>query len=201
MKKFLCKTVPVFIILTLCFWNSTDPLRQWEKFSVSADKTILMKWMKYTALSIEMKERELKSLNITLPPVYGSTGLFITLIQKGKIRGCFGAFDHSETDISLMLRNYLKGALSYDPRYKPLERYEIEEMDIVITIASHPEQVENLNSIDISHFGVFIECDSTSGIVVVPAEFRTTSRLNRNNNYTNCRISRFRAVTIREDKK
>ena len=98
-----------------------------------------------------------------------------------------------------MLRDYLKGALSYDPRYKPLEQHELEETEIIVTVASFPEHVESLNKVDISRSGVLIECDSSAATVIVPAEFRTASRLNWNNRYTNCRISSFRAVTIREE--
>ena len=158
-----------------------------------------MKWLRENAVSIQKKEKNYEPLPVGLPAMLGRSGLFITLMKKGKVRGCFGAFDHSETDIEVMLRDYLKGALSYDPRYKPLEKHELEETEIIVTVASFPEHVESLNKVDISRSGVLIECDDSEGIVIVPAEFRTASRLNRNNRYTNCRISSFKAVTIREE--
>ncbi len=158
-----------------------------------------MKWLRENAVSIQKKEKNYEPLPVELPAVHGRSGLFITLIKNNKVRGCFGAFDHSEPDFSLMLRDYLKGALSYDPRYKPLEQHELEETEIIVTVASFPEHVESLNKVDISRSGVLIECDDSEGIVIVPAEFRTASRLNWNNRYTNCRISSFRAVTIREE--
>lgn len=158
-----------------------------------------MKWLRENAVSIQKKEKNYEPLPVQLPAVYGRSGLFITLMKKGKVRGCFGAFDHSETDFEVMLRDYLKGALSYDPRYKPLEKHDLEETEIIVTVASFPEHVESLNKVDISRSGVLIECDDSAATVIVPAEFRTSSRLNWNNRYTNCRISSFRAVTIREE--
>lgn len=186
------------MITSLCGWGSSGTLGRWEEFSRSKDRPLFMKWLRDSALAIKRKDIA-PVLPISVPPVYGSAGLFITLVKDGKVRGCFGAFDHSETDITVMLRDYLKGALSYDPRYKPIELHELDEAEIIVTVASYPEQVEALNKVDIRLFGVLIECDGAEGTVIVPAEFRTASRLNKDNRYTNCRISSFRAVTIREE--
>ncbi len=199
MKKLSALLIFALTVILLCAWSSGDPVEQWTEFSRSQEKIIFMKWLRENAVSIQKKEKNYEPLPVELPAVHGRSGLFITLMKKGKVRGCFGAFDHSEPDITLMLREYLKGALSYDPRYKPLERHELEATEIIVTVASFPEQVEGLNKVDISRFGVLIECDDSAATVIVPAEFRTASRLNWNNRYTNCRISRFRAVTIREE--
>ena len=198
MKKMLITLLSAVIAAASAVRSSSDPLEEWRLFSLSKDKPVLMEWLRSNALSIQKKGNEFTPPAIKPPHVYGRAGLFITLIKNGKVRGCFGAFDHGEPDIFLMLRDYLKGALSYDPRYKPLELHELEDAQIIVTVASYPEQAESLNKVDISHFGVLIECDDTS-TVIVPAEFRTASRLNWNNRYTNCRISSFRAVTIREE--
>jgi len=198
-KKLSALLIFALTVISLCAWGSGDPIEQWTEFSRSKEKTLFMKWLRGNAVSIQKKEKNYEPLPVELPAVHGRSGLFITLMKKGKVRGCFGAFDHSETDIEVMLRDYLKGALSYDPRYKPLEKHELEETEIIVTVASFPEHVESLNKVDISRSGVLIECDDSAATVIVPAEFRTSSRLNWNNRYTNCRISSFRAVTIREE--
>ncbi len=199
MKIHFITPAAILLILALCSWQSTEPLKEWEEFSRLKNKKVLMKWLRISALSICSGEKKISPCNLKLPGAYGRAGLFITLIKNGKVRGCFGAFDHSETDTAILISKYLKGALSYDPRHAPLELYELDETDIIITITSRPEPVENLNNVDITHFGVFIECEGKAGTVLVPAEYKTASRLNRNNRYKNCRLSRFRAVTIRED--
>ncbi len=199
MKKLSALLIFALTVISLCAWGSGDPIEQWTEFSRSKGKILFMKWRRENAVSIQKKEKNYEPLPVELPAVHGRSGLFITLMKKGKVRGCFGAFDHSETDIEVMLRDYLKGALSYDPRYKPLEKHELEETEIIVTVASFPEHVESLNKVDISRSGVLIECDDSAATVIVPAEFRTSSRLNWNNRYTNCRISSFRAVTIREE--
>jgi AMMECR1 domain-containing protein len=89
----------------------------------------------------------------------------------------FIAFDHSEADIEAMLREFLKEPLSYDPNYKTIKQHEFESMELIVTVASFPEHVESLNKVDISRYGVLIECDDSAGTVIVPAEFRTASIL------------------------
>lgn len=199
MKRLSALTIYALTTISLCAWSSGDPLEQWIEFSRSKYKTPFINWLRHNTLSIQQKTKNTEPLPVSLPAVYGRSGLFITLIKNGKVRGCFGAFSHSEQDLSIMLREYLKGALTYDPRYRPLEVYELDETAIVMTITSYPEQVESLNNVDISRFGVFIECDGSAGTVFVPAEFKTSGRLKSNNDYSNCRISRFRAVTIMEE--
>lgn len=199
MKRFIHSIVAAMFVIFLCSWSTPDPIDQWEEFSHSKDKLLFIDWLKQNARSISLKKSELNPVPVQIPSLYSNTGVFITLIKNRRVRGCYGAFDHSETDASLLLRGYLKGALSYDPRYRPLERDEIDEAEIVVTVASRPEQVESLNNVDISRFGLFIECDGEQGIVFVPAEYKTSGRLNRENKYSSCRTSRFRAVTIREE--
>jgi len=199
MKRLSALLISALAAISLCAWGSGDPIEQWKEFSRSKERILFMKWLRGNAVSIQRKAKNSEPIPVEVPAVYGRSGLFITLMKNGKVRGCFGAFDHSDTDIEAMLREYLKGALSYDPRYKPLELHELEETEIIITIASFPELVDSLNKVDISRYGVLIECDDSAATVIVPAEFRTASRLNRDNRYTNCRISSFRAVTIREE--
>lgn len=199
MKKLSALLIFALTTISLYAWSTSDPIEQWSEFSRSKERILFMKWLRGNAVSIHRKEKNSEPLPVELPAVYGRSGLFITLMKNGKIRGCFGAFDHSEPDISLMLKDYLKGALSYDPRYKPLESHELNETEIIVTAASSPKQVGTLNKVDISRYGVLIECDNSAGTVIVPAEFKTASRLNKDNIYSNCRISSFRAVTIREE--
>lgn len=201
MKRTVKSAIILFTIFFLCSWQSADAPGMWEEFSRSKDKPLLMKWLRASAASILTGDNPPQPLSLKLPPVFGRAGLFITLVKNGRIRGCFGAFDHSETKIYAMLVEYLKGAISYDPRYRPIELHELDDTGIILTVASFPEHVEGLNKVDITNFGVFIECDGSAGTVIVPAEFRTAGRLDRDNRFKDCRISRFRAVTIREEER
>lgn len=172
-------------------------LDSWREFSRSAEKVRLTSWMKTTAKSILYKQSSTPGIEFTLPAQPDCTGLFVTLIKKGKVRGCFGAFSHSSNDFSTILKSYLKGALFLDPRHKPVERDELDDIDIVLTVASRIEPVDDPNKVDISNFGLFIDCDDSANFVIVPAEYRTVSGIDRLTGRRGCRFYKFRAVTLR----
>ncbi len=170
---------------------------KWEEFSHTAEKIQLSKWMRTTAENILEKNKITTELNITLPAQPECTGLFITLIRKGKVRGCFGAFSHRYNTPADILKDYIKGALYLDPRHTPLEKYELEDTEIILTVTSNPEPVDDINNVDISNFGIFTECEDSSRTVIVPAEYKTSSKVLKLTGNSGCRFQKFRAVTIK----
>jgi len=194
------KTITAILICLFAVFNisaSDSCIDRWEEFSRTAEKTELTKWMRDTARNMLSKDKTLPDLNISLPAQTECTGLFITLIKNRKVRGCFGAFSHNKSSFSAILRDYIKGALSYDPRYEPLEKHELDATEIVLTIASNIEPINDINSVDISNFGLYIECEDSSKFVIVPAEYKTISSVMKLTGNSQCRFYRFRGITIK----
>ena len=176
---------------------SAADLDDWVNFSRSADKTNLTAWLHETARITISGGEQTDPMPAQTPPFYGNRGLFITFIKNRKVRGCFGAFYHKSGDFSALLKYYVKGALFLDPRYRPLDPDELVDAEIILTVAGTPERVDNLNSINLSGYGVLIECASGEGTVIVPEEFRTSSYIKKKFTEPGCEISRFKAVTIK----
>ncbi|HOV09850.1 MAG TPA: AMMECR1 domain-containing protein [Spirochaetota bacterium] len=186
--------ISFFIILSsVAFSNS---LRDFELFSRSRDCDILINWLKDCSYAILKKEEILPPPKINFPSVYGRNGLFVTLIKDGTVRGCFGAFDHSIEDSFELLVGYLREALYSDPRYRPLELYELDDMEIIITVTSRPQGIDEIDKIDISKYGIFIQCDGDN-TVIVPAEYRTHLKIFQRFSSKDCHFSKFDCVTIR----
>jgi len=195
-KKFIIILI-ISLSSILVIAASDSCLDRWSEFSHTPEKAQLTEWMKNTARSILNKNKIYPALEATLPAQPECTGLFITLIRKGKVRGCYGAFSHRYGSPAEILRDYIKGALSLDPRHEPLEKYELDETEIVLTVASNPVPIDDINNVDISNFGLFIECDDSSKTVIVPAEYRTASRVMKLTGNSQCRYYKFRGITIR----
>ena len=75
--------------------------------------------------------------------------------------------------------------------------HELADSEIILTVASNPEPVDDINNVDISNFGLFIECDDSSKTVIVPAEYRTASKVIKLTGNRQCRYYKFRSVTIK----
>lgn len=196
----ISKLKPLSAILLSIFLltaASDSCLDMWNEFSHAPEKARLADWMRDTARNILNNKKSNPDPDVTLPADPDCTGLFITLIRKGKVRGCYGAFSHRYSSPADILKDYIKGAIFLDPRHEPLEKHELDETEIVLTITSNPEPVDDINNVDISNFGVFIECDDSSRTVIVPAEYRTASKIMKLAGKNECRYYKFRAVTIK----
>ena len=193
------KLITLLIVLSSIFCTAAADscLGRWEEFSHTADKFRLTEWIRNTTENILSKNKVINQLNVTLPAQPDCNGLFITLIRKGKVRGCYGAFTHRYNTPADIFKDYIKGALYLDPRHTPLEKYELDDTEIILTVTTNPEPVDDINNVDISNFGLLIECEDSSKTVIVPAEYRTASKILKLTGSSGCRFQKFRAVTIR----
>ena len=152
-------------------------------------------------LSLDVKLSKTSDISLKAAHVEGASTLYAAnltfepgLFEKIEI---FGALYHDSDDTAGLFLRYLKGALYMDPRYAPIEPSELDDTSIIVTITSFPEPVDDINNVDIGSFGVFIECGAGEWAVVVPAEFKTSMKIESLYGKSDCRYSKFRAVTIR----
>ncbi len=185
--------------------GSGEPgLEKWRDYAASGEAGKVLSWAR------EMIIKELdpgSSLRKTVPgsefprnhpPFFGRFGIFVTLLKEGRVRGCYGAFHHLNDDLRSVLTSYIRGALRYDPRYKPLGIEELGEADIIITIASQPLMVNSIYSVDISRYGIIFSLENGTSILFVPSEIKTHDYLKRKlGNRKTTGVSAFRAVTIK----
>jgi Uncharacterized conserved protein len=174
-----------------------DPmLEQWSDFSRKPECIKLVEWLRCQARSRLTGILCENTLNVKTPPFFGRLGIFITL-KKGKIvRGCYGAFSHGSADIETLLSDYIAGALTRDPRYKPLDVSELADTDIIMTITTPPSSVHDYKSIDTHRYGIVLICGGDTSIFV-PAEIRNASYIEKITAGKSCQVSAFKAVTIR----
>jgi hypothetical protein len=72
-------------------------------------------------------------------PVFNEQGAcFVTLKKQGRLRGCIGSIIAHQPLINDLIDNAQKSAFN-DPRFKPLEKSELEDLSIDISILSEPK--------------------------------------------------------------
>ncbi|MBP9886882.1 MAG: AMMECR1 domain-containing protein [Leptospiraceae bacterium] len=173
-------------ILILCFFLSflfpllseENSLEDWKKFSKTKSADLVVDFIRCIAYS----ELNLKSCDKKLPETpsfFGELGLFITIVNNGKVRGCFGAFRHKNTHLSNVLQEYIRGALRNDPRYPPLESEELKTAYFLLTVADSPSPVADIDTISLARFGVYLVKENNQGFVYVPGEIKSHSSLKR----------------------
>ncbi|HMV45791.1 MAG TPA: AMMECR1 domain-containing protein [Leptospiraceae bacterium] len=187
----------VSFFLTLTLWGEETALSEWKKFSKTKASEELMEFIRCSAT----EELQLKNCDHPIPetpPFFGELGLFITIVNKGKVRGCFGAFRHKNTQITNVLQDYIRGALRQDPRYPPLEIEELKTAYFILTIADSPAPVADTESIPLGRYGVLLTKENGQGVVYVPGEIKSHSSLKRIMQKEKIQdVSIFKAILIR----
>ncbi len=179
-------------------FSAMDPmLARWEEFSHTPDAKRLLAWLRCHARARLIGGRCGERFETALPPYFGRLGIFITLKKGKKVRGCYGAFSHTGTDIQKVFLDYLSGALTGDARYTPLDAAELETTEIIVSITSPPYAVGDPDSVDLFRYGVSISCGEEPVRAYVPAELMSAAELKSFVRRAACQVSAFRAVTIR----
>jgi AMMECR1 domain-containing protein len=175
-----------------------DPmLASWSEFARGRECKKMVQWLRCRATARLTGTACPERLSVATPRFFGSLGIFITLKKGAKVRGCYGAFSHVSSDMESLLSDYLTGALTRDPRYRPLDVSEISATDIIVTITSQPFSVPDAASVDLQQKGVVITCDEGQASIFVPAEIKSVSYIEKLTAGKSCVISAFDAVTIR----
>ncbi len=84
-------------------------------------------------------------------------GMFVTLRQGGRLRGCMGTFS-PEADVLVTLQQVAVSA-SHDPRFggRPITPADLPDIEIEISILSKPEETHDPLSLEIDRHGILIE--------------------------------------------
>ncbi len=102
-------------------------------------------------------------------------GVFVTINRRGRLRGCIG---HIRADQPLY-RAVADAALSAafrDPRFKPITRQEMADLEFEISVLSPLRPVKNVREVVVGRDGLFIVRGARAGLLLpqVPIEFGWT---------------------------
>ena len=90
-------------------------------------------------------------------------GAFVTLSKNGKLRGCIGNILGSGP-LYLTVRDMAVAAATQDPRFKPVTKEEIKDLDLEISVLSKPRRVKSAEDIVLGKHGVIISRNGHSGV-------------------------------------
>ncbi len=103
-------------------------------------------------------------------------GAFVTLKKSANLRGCIGFIRPIFPLYETVMRTALQAAFA-DPRFPPLRKEELKEINIEISILEPPVPVNNINEIKIGRDGLIIKKDEHQGLLL--PQVATELRLDR----------------------
>jgi AmmeMemoRadiSam system protein A len=92
-------------------------------------------------------------------------GAFVTIHHRGELRGCIG---HVEADepLAKIVAQCAVSACSSDPRFRPIGRDELGEIDVELSLLGLFEPIAGPEDIEIGRHGLLVERDRRRGLLL-----------------------------------
>ncbi len=101
-------------------------------------------------------------------------GVFVTFYMDGELRGCIGTIQPVTRSIALeIIRNAVEAG-TRDPRFHPINREELQFLEISVDELMEPEPAE-FKDLDPKDYGVIVRTDRKSGLLLPDLEGVDTS--------------------------
>ena len=100
----------------------------------------------------------------------GKAGAFVSLKKKGMLRGCIGTFQPTRETLADEIVSNAISAASRDPRFPPVSKEELKELDVSVDVLSDPEPVPDPSYLDPRMYGVIVQRGGRVGLLLPDLE-------------------------------
>lgn len=96
-------------------------------------------------------------------------GAFVSLKKQGQLRGCIGTISPAYGNLADEIAGNAVGAASHDPRFLPVEPYELDELEYSVDILGQPEPCRR-EELDPKRYGVIVSQGNRRGLLLPDLE-------------------------------
>ena len=89
-------------------------------------------------------------------------GAFVSLHKQGRLRGCIGHFGE-DTPLHEIVAEMARAAAFEDPRFMPVTRDELDDIDIEISVLTPMRRIQSLDEFELHRHGIYIRKGYRSG--------------------------------------
>jgi AmmeMemoRadiSam system protein A len=97
-------------------------------------------------------------------------GAFVSLKRRGQLRGCMGTYEPMQLNLAHEIIENAVSAATRDPRFPPVEEWEIGDLDVSVDILGPCEKVDGLYQLDARRYGVVVKSGSRTGLLLPDLE-------------------------------
>ena len=145
--------------------NSSGLTRTNTDFSLSAEDK---KMLKDIALQSIVDSLNGKSVSVCESPLQKypmlnkKCGAFVSLHKHGHLRGCIGHFGE-DYPLHEIVAEMARAAAFEDPRFVPVTRDELDDLDIEISVLTPMRRIQSLDEFELHRHGIYIKKGYRSG--------------------------------------
>lgn len=103
-------------------------------------------------------------------------GTFVSLKEDGKLRGCIGTITAVQNSLAEEIIHNAVSACSRDPRFPPVEHWEVERLTITVDVLGDTEQISSPDELDVTRYGVIVTKGHRRGLLLPNLEGVDTVR-------------------------
>jgi AmmeMemoRadiSam system protein B/AmmeMemoRadiSam system protein A len=92
-------------------------------------------------------------------------GAFVTLHKQGRLRGCIGQI-HARQPLVRTVAEMAVAAAFEDPRFPPLQRDELRDIDIEISVLTPLRRITDVGEIQVGTHGIYLRRGAYSGLLL-----------------------------------
>lgn len=138
-------------------------LRGKEKtFSLSDEEKSILKKIAYDSIKDSLDGKPISMFNGQCLMVNEKCGAFVSLHKQGHLRGCIGHFGE-DTPLHEIVAEMARAAAFEDPRFLPLRREELDDVDIEISVLTPMRRIQSLDEFELHRHGIYIRKGYRSG--------------------------------------
>ena len=134
-------------------------------FSLSADDKKMLKEIALQSIvdslngkSVKVRENPLQKY----PMLNKKCGAFVSLHKHGRLRGCIGHFGE-DYPLHEIVAEMARAAAFEDPRFMPVTRDELDDLDIEISVLTPMRRIQSLDEFELHRHGIYIKKGHRSG--------------------------------------
>ena len=138
-------------------------LRGEEKtFSLSDDEKQMLKKIAYESIKDSLDGKPISHPSPLTPHLSSNCGAFVSLHKQGRLRGCIGHFGE-DTPLHEIVAEMARAAAFEDPRFMPVTRDELDDLDIEISVLTPMRRIQSLDEFQLHRHGIYIRKGYRSG--------------------------------------
>ena len=135
-------------------------------FTLTSEDKRILKDIALTSIRDSLDGKPLAAANSSLSTLHSSLkrpcGAFVSLYKQGRLRGCIGHFGE-DVPLYEIVAEMARAAAFQDPRFSPVTRDELNDLDIEISVLTPMRRIQSLDEFELHRHGIYIRKGYRSG--------------------------------------
>ncbi|NIO03564.1 MAG: AmmeMemoRadiSam system protein A [Proteobacteria bacterium] len=132
---------------------------------LTEDEKERLRQIAWTVVEHRVLDKPLPKFEVTSDRLKENRGAFVTLNKKGQLRGCIGN-TRGNQPLHETVAEMAEAAAFSDPRFAPLSREELKDIDIEISALTPLRKIEDVQEVEVGVHGIYIEKGFFSGLLL-----------------------------------